>query len=241
MRPRADRSRRRVASLPVIAALVVAGCGGGSGDADGPGATSAADAPAAATSVPDDAGSAGGEGATLSGVVREPAPEVDAATLPSLTEPGAEVTFRARPGHVQVVYFGFTNCPDVCPTTLADLTVALRRLDEERPGASERVDVVMVTVDPARDLDVLPDYIRSFVPGAAAAGTVDDDALRAAADPFGVSYEVRALDDGTVEVDHSPFLYAVDDEGRLAVSWQFGVSKDDLAHDLGVLLDRASA
>ena len=223
MRPRPERSRRVPAAALVAVGLAVAGCGGGSDPAaDGPPSTGAI-----------------ADGTALAGVVREPAPEVDGAPLPSLTEPGAEVTLRAEPGHVQVVYFGFTNCPDVCPTTLADLTVALRLLDEERPGASERVDVVMVTVDPARDLDVLPDYIRSFVPGATALGTDDDAALRAAADPFGVSYEVRTLDDGSVEVDHSPFLYAVDDAGRLAVSWQFGVSKDDLAHDLGVLLDRA--
>lgn len=56
-------------------------------------------------------------------------------SLPSLTDSGIDIEFRADPGEIQVVYFGFTNCPEVGPTTLADLTVALRLLDEEEPAA----------------------------------------------------------------------------------------------------------
>jgi protein SCO1/2 len=144
------------------------------------------------------------------------------------------VEFRAPPGGLQVVYFGFTNCPDVCPTTLADLTIALRKLPDD---LADRVETVMVTVDPERDLAVLPEYVRSFVPDAVAAGTEDDATLRAAAEPFGVTYDVRTLDDGTVEVDHTPFLYAVDDQGELALTWQFGASSDDMAADMRALLE----
>lgn len=179
----------------------------------------------------DDTGAAG---TTFTGIVREPAPVVGENTVPSLTEPGEVVEFRAPPGGLQVVYFGFTNCPDVCPTTLADLTIALRKLPDD---LADRVETVMVTVDPERDLDVLPDYVRSFVPDAVAAGTEDDATLRAAAEPFGVTYDVRTLDDGTVEVDHTPFLYAVDDQGELALTWQFGASSDDMAADMRALLE----
>jgi protein SCO1/2 len=174
----------------------------------------------------------------LSGVVREPTPVVNATPIPSLTDPGTDIEFAAQDGEIQVVYFGFTNCPDVCPTTLADLTVALRKLDDAEEGRAERVETVMVSVDPARDLDVLDQYVTSFIPDALAAGTVDDALLQEVAAPFGVSYDVRTLDDGTIEVDHSPFLYAVDDEGQLVLSWQFGASSDDMAADLGILLDR---
>ena len=174
----------------------------------------------------------------LTGVVREPPPSVDEQTVPSLSSPGDEHVFRAEEGGLQVVYFGYTNCPDVCPTTMADLTVALRKLPE---GMAERVETVMVTVDPERDLDVLPDYVTSFIEGAEAAGTLDDDVLAAAAEPFGVVYDVRETDDGTIEVDHSPFLYAVDDRGMLVLSWQFGASSDDMAADIEALLDRSSA
>ena len=145
------------------------------------------------------------------------------------------VEFRADPGGLQVVYFGFTNCPDVCPTTLADFTVALRKLDTEQAA---KVDTVMVTVDPDRDLDLLDGYITSFIEDGVAAGTDDPDVLLTAAQPFGASWEVRSLDDGTIEVDHSPFLYVVDDAGQLVLTWQFGASSDDMANDLSLLFDR---
>jgi protein SCO1/2 len=177
-------------------------------------------------------------GTTLAGVVREPAPAVDGTTLPSVAHVGDSVEFRARPGGLQVVYFGYTSCPDVCPTTLADLTVALRKLPDDQ---SAMVDTVMVTVDPDRDLDILAGYVQSFVPDADAAGTTDAELLASAAEPFGVVYSVTELDDGEIEVEHSPFLYVVDDAGELVLSWPFGVTSDAIAADLATLLaDRAN-
>ena len=120
----------------------------------------------------------------LAGIVRDPAPVVDGSTLPSLTNEGTDVEFRGEPGGLKAVYFGYTNCPDVCPTTMSDWTVALRRLPEE---IARQVDTVMVTVDPERDNDLLTGYVQSFVPDAEAAGTLDADRLAAAAEPFGVS------------------------------------------------------
>jgi protein SCO1/2 len=206
--PTARRRRGRVVALLVGAALAVAGCGS---DAD-------ADA--------------------LSGIVRDPAPQVDLVSLPSLSEPGSEVEFRAEDGGIKIVYFGFTNCPDVCPTTLADLTVALRMLD---PEDADAIDVVMVGVDPARDNDVLDGYVKTFIPDAIAAGSDDTALLDESGEAFGASWEVRTTEDGSVEVDHSPFLYAVDDQGRLVLTWQFGASSEDIANDLSTLLDRTAA
>ena len=94
----------------------------------------------------------------------------------------------------------------------------------------------MVTVDPDRDLDILAGYVQSFVPDADAAGTTDSDLLARAAEPFGVVYSVTELDDGEIEVEHSPFLYVVDDAGELVLSWPFGVTSDDIAADLATLL-----
>lgn len=174
----------------------------------------------------------------LSGIVRDPAPQVDLVALPSLSDPGDEVEFRADDGGIQVVYFGFTNCPDVCPTTMADLTVALRMLDEDQ---ADDVEVVVATVDPDRDLEVLDDYATSFIPDAIAVGTADTELIEEAGEPFGASWEVRETEDGTIEVDHSPFLYAVDDQGRLVLTWQFGASSQDIADDISTLLERARA
>lgn len=214
-RPR-EHSRRAV--LLAAVALTVAACGSGGEAASG--SSDAAD------------------GETLSGVVRDPAPTVSGNPLPSLSSPGADVDFAAQPGGIKVVYFGFTLCPDVCPATLADYAAARNRLDKEAPGATDRIETLMVTVDPNRDLERLDGYVTSYVSSAVAAGTDDPDALAAAAEPFGVNYEVRELDDGTVEVDHTPFLYAVDDQGQLLVSWQFGATALDMSNDLQLLLRR---
>lgn len=224
MSPR-TRSPRRFAAA-VALALAVAACGS-SGDA------TVEPPDEAAEQTIDEQVAAG----TLSGVVREPTPVVRGHELPSLTTPGVEVDFAASNDGIQVVYFGFTNCPDICPTTLFDLTVALRKLDEFSPGAADRVETVMVTVDPDRDLEILPDYLTSFISNGVALGTSDADRLLAAAEPFGVNYEVRTLDDGTIEVDHTPFLYAVNDAGELVLSWQFGASSNDMAADLAILLE----
>ena len=213
-----DRRRRAVAAL-LVASVLVASCG--SDDTSGSSETSTAPTER-----------------VLSGIVRDPAPVVDGTTLPSLTDEGEEVRFRAGPGGLQAVYFGYTNCPDVCPTTMADWTVALRRLPEE---ISSRVETVMVTVDPERDNEVLTDYVQSFVPDAVAAGTLDAERLAAAAAPFGVVYDVTTAAEGDVEVTHSGFLYLVGDDGTLLVAWPFGTSSSDMAADVEQLFGEQAA
>jgi protein SCO1 len=169
----------------------------------------------------------------LSGYVREPGPAVDQVTLPDLSRGGEEFTMRAAPGELLVVYFGFTNCPDVCPTTLADLRSALRRME---PTDAQRVSLAVVTVDPERDADTLTGYAQTFVDGAHALVTFDPAVLRAAADPFGVSYAVVTGDDGEVEVAHSSQMFVVNDQGLLVLTWPFGISAEDLSLDLAQLL-----
>jgi protein SCO1 len=208
---------RPIALVAAAMAFVLVACGGD--DSSGTAAT-------AATTT--DAGTVAAE-RELAGIVRDPAPVVDTTTLPSLTEPGTEVAFRANPGGFQAVYFGYTNCPDVCPTTMADWTVTLRRLPQD---LAARVDTVMVTVDPDRDNELLPGYVESFVADAEAVGTTDADRLAAAAEPFGVSYDVTTNDEGDIEVSHSGFLYLVDDQGRLVVTWPFGTSSSEMAADV---------
>ena len=215
--------RRRPITLAVAALLALTACG--SGDE-----STADSAPAETTAQSGDR--------ALAGIVREPAPSVDATPMPSLTEPGTDVVFRGEPGGYLAVYFGYTNCPDVCPTTMADWTVALRRLPED---LAERVDTVMVTVDPERDNDILTGYVQSFVPDAEAAGTLDADRLAAAAGPFGVSYDVTTDDEGDIEVSHSGFLYLVGDDGTLLVTWPFGTSSEEMAADVLQLYDAQAA
>jgi protein SCO1/2 len=174
----------------------------------------------------------------FAGYQREPAPAVGDLSLPDLANPGEEFALSAEPGQLLAVYFGYTNCPDFCPTTLSDLRLATRRLDDDRAA---RVDVAMVTVDPDRDLAILEDYITSFFEEGHALGTDDPAALARVSAPFGVQYDVGTADDGEIEVAHTTQLYVIDDAGDLVLTWQFGVSIDEIAGDLEALLETASA
>lgn len=191
----------------------------------------------AATSVVVLAACGGDEEATLTGYQRDPAPDVSEITLPDI-ETGDEVALRADEGELLAIYFGYTHCPDFCPTTMSDLRLALRRMDEDE---ADRVDVAMVTVDPDRDLEILPEYVGGFFEDGIALGTTDAAALATAAAPFGATYNVQTNDEGEIEVAHSTALYVVDDEGKLVLTWQFGVEIDDLKNDLEILLDGYSA
>lgn len=167
----------------------------------------------------------------LAGYIRTPNPSLSGVTLPVLGVEGVERELVARPDGLLIVYFGYTNCPDVCPTTMQDLRIALREVDE-----AERVDVAMVTVDPERDVPILPDYVTSFFSDGIALGTDDPAQLRAAADIFGASYLVTEAEDGSIEVAHSGSLYAVDDSGELLITWPFGLDRDELRADIEDLI-----
>jgi protein SCO1 len=182
-------------------------------------------------------GACGGDGdRELNGLTRDPAPQVDATPFPDLSQGGQPFDFRAPQGGLLLVYFGYTNCPHECPTTMAAINASLAELGDD----ADRISVAMVTVDPERDTDVLADFVQSFVPGAHAIATDDIDALRQFAERFGVTFDVAKSPGGPVEVTHSAYLFAVDDAGRLAITWPFGTPVEDLVGDIRQLLsDRA--
>jgi protein SCO1/2 len=171
--------------------------------------------------------------AEFSGYQRTPVRDVSTATIPTV-DPVADPGFVAAPGGLRLVYFGFTYCPDVCPTTLSDLR---RALGELGPEDRARVDVDVVTVDPARDsAQVLADYVQAFVPDATSHRTDDDAALRAVVTAFGGDYSVTTGDDGEPEVSHTAEVYAVDDTGRIVLAWPFGTPAGSISVDLRRLL-----
>ena len=168
--------------------------------------------------------------APFSGARRTPAPVIEA-TLPTVD--GETFEFVAEDDSVLLVYFGFTFCPDVCPTTLADLSQARNELGDK----ADKVDLAMVTVDPDRDdAESLSNYLESFIPGSIALRTDDDDVLRNAANEFGVFYEITETEDGDIDVAHSGTVFAIDDEGTLTASWAFGTPATDMINDLQILL-----
>lgn len=176
----------------------------------------------------------GGDDRQLVGLTRDPAPVVDAVAVPDVSRDGEPFRFVAPDDGLLVVFFGYTNCPDVCPMTLADVRRALGEIGDD----AERIDMVMVTVDPDRDRDVVTEYVQSFVPGAHAIAIDDDTELRRLAESFGITFQVTERSNGDIDVAHSDTtLFAVDDTGTLVLTWPYQTKSDDIADDLRQLLD----
>jgi protein SCO1/2 len=136
-------------------------------------------------------------------------------------------------GKAVVLSFGFTHCPDVCPTTLADVAQVMRQLG---PLAG-RVQVLFVTVDPERDTQAaLAKYVPAF--DASFLGLRGDpEATRAAAKEFKVYFEKRpGKQPGEYTVDHSAQSYVLDPQGRLRLFVRHERIGEDLAADLRTLL-----
>jgi protein SCO1/2 len=134
-------------------------------------------------------------------------------------------------GKAVVVFFGFTHCPDVCPTTLADLSQVMKALGPD----ADRVQVLFVTVDPERDTrEVLGKYVGAFDPRFL--GLYGDAAAtQRAAREFKVYYEKRKSPDG-YSVDHSGQTYVIDPRGRLRLFVRPDRLASDLLEDLRTLL-----
>jgi protein SCO1/2 len=138
-----------------------------------------------------------------------------------------------------ILYLGYTHCPDVCPTTMADLKTALAELGPD----ADRVTVAMVTVDPERDTaEVLWGYVEFFTEGEGRALRTDDlDELREVEAALLTESSVTTNAEGEVEVQHSGTVHAVDAQGSVLVEWPFGVSAQVMADDLRALLDEIDA
>jgi protein SCO1 len=134
-------------------------------------------------------------------------------------------------GKAVVLVFGFTHCPDVCPTTLADIALALKELGPD----AERVQVLMVSVDPERDTpQALAKYVSAFDPRFVALRG-DLQATRKAAQEFKVYFEKRKQGE-SYTVDHSAQSYVIDPQGKLRLLVRHDRIAQDLAPDLRALL-----
>ena len=140
-------------------------------------------------------------------------------------------------GKLVVLFFGYTHCPDVCPTTLADLAGVMKKLG---PDAA-RVQVLFVTLDPERDTpEVLAQYVPAFNAGFLGLSG-DAAATQRAAKEFRIFYEKRpGSAPGAYTVDHSAQLYVLDGQGRMRLFVKEDRIAQDLAEDLRVLLKEKS-
>jgi protein SCO1 len=139
-------------------------------------------------------------------------------------------------GHVTVLLFGFTHCPDLCPTSLSNLAVVLDQLGEDR----DRVQIVFITVDPERDTSgVLRDYLSGLGPNfiGLTGGAV---AIRKAAKTFKVFFQKKPLPDGDYTMDHSAVIYILDPQARARLMFTARRQPKDVAHDILQLLHQTS-
>jgi protein SCO1 len=136
-------------------------------------------------------------------------------------------------GKAVIVFFGFTQCPDVCPTTLAEIVQARKLLGAD----GEKVQAIFVTVDPERDTaDVLKAYMANFDPGFVALRGSPEQ-LAAMAKDFKVYYKkVPGKTAGSYTMDHSAASYIYDPQGRLRLYTRYGSGPQALADDLKLLL-----
>lgn len=135
-------------------------------------------------------------------------------------------------GKVVALFFGYTHCPDVCPTTLADMARVMRLLGKD----AARVQVVFVTLDPARDTrEVLAQYPPAFHPSFV--GLSGDEAqTAAAAQAFNIRYEKQATSSGSYTLDHSAGTYLISPSARTVLLSPFAQRTEWLAQDIRLLL-----
>ncbi|HVF64185.1 MAG TPA: SCO family protein [Casimicrobiaceae bacterium] len=136
-------------------------------------------------------------------------------------------------GKVVAIFFGFTHCPDVCPTALANLAQAKRRLGAD----GERVQGIFITIDPERDTpELLSRYVPAFDPTFVGLSG-DAAATERVAKEFKIVHRKSpGKTPGTYTMDHSAGMFVFDAQGRLRLFVSHGQSADDLAHDLRELL-----
>jgi protein SCO1/2 len=149
----------------------------------------------------------------------------------SLVDPDGKIrTLADFKGKVVVMFFGYTQCPDVCPTTLTEMQQAMTLLGPQ----SDKVQVLFVTVDPERDTAaILKQYVPAFDPRFLGLRPADDAALEKVAKDFKIYYKkIPGTSPGSYTMDHTAGSYAFDPEGRLRLYIKHAQGPETLAHDL---------
>ena len=131
-------------------------------------------------------------------------------------------------GKTFLVFFGFTHCPDVCPTTLFEMSEIMRNLGPQ----ADRTAALFISVDPERDTpEAMKDYMSSFDPHVRGL-TGDAAALTAVAKAYRVYYKKVLLDGGDYTMDHTAIVYLMDKEGRFVSPFNMKRSAEAAAADL---------
>ncbi|OAM53289.1 hypothetical protein A7981_02700 [Methylovorus sp. MM2] len=136
-------------------------------------------------------------------------------------------------GKVVVLTFGYTFCPDVCPTTLSDLSHAVKALGP----LAEKVQIIFVTVDPERDTQlVLSQYVPAFSPSFLGLYGTPEQTVEVAKNFKAFYAKQQRPDGGAYSVDHSAGSYVIDPTGKIRLFIKYGEKPDHITQDLKQLL-----
>lgn len=141
---------------------------------------------------------------------------------------GAAFSDQDLKGKTFLVFFGFTHCPEVCPTTLFELSEIMRDLGRD----ADRTAALFISVDPERDTpEALKDYLASFDPHVRGL-TGDPEALAAVAKAYRVYYKKVPLEGGDYTMDHTAIVYLMDKDGRFVSPFNMRRTAEAAAADL---------
>ncbi len=132
-------------------------------------------------------------------------------------------------GKVVALFFGFTHCPDVCPTTMADMTSVMTKLGDD----AKKVQVLFVTLDPARDTpELLAQYVPGFHPSFLGM-TGDEATIKKTTRDFKIySQQVEGKTKGSYTIDHTAGMFVFDPSGRLRLFVSYGMPPDKITADI---------
>jgi protein SCO1/2 len=150
-----------------------------------------------------------------------------------ITDQG-EINLADYRGKLVLLYFGYTFCPDACPTTLSKVSRALKRLSPEQ---ASQVQLIFISVDPERDTpEVLGGYARNYAP-TFIGGTQSLEDIANLAKAYGIFYQKNQVKSAAKYlVDHTTSITVIDRSGQRVLIWPYDAEINDLVKDLKVLL-----
>ncbi len=169
----------------------------------------------------------------LLALVEDPPRPIDDFTLSSTT--GEPFTLSEQTGKLSLIYFGFTSCPDVCPNTLSELRRAYVDLGEP----ADKVNIIMITVDPERDQpENMERFLGLYHPDFFGLYGSDDE-LAAVQDSFDVIAVREEMGDSALgyNITHTASIFVVSPQGELIAIFAHGATAFTIAHDLRILLE----
>jgi len=164
----------------------------------------------------------------LGGVRGVPVPAAIGGPFQLTDQSGTTVTDKSLQGRPSLIFFGFTHCPDVCPTSLFEISEVLRAMGKD----ADRVNAYFVSVDPERDSkEAMKDYLSSFDPHLKGL-TGDPEAIAKMLTAYRVYAKKVPLKDGDYTTDHTALTYLMDRDGKFVAPFNLNRTPEEAAADL---------